>query len=304
MRNIILFATFFCLTFNCKAQTVTDIDNNTYNIISIGSQVWFKENLKTTKFNEGTAIPIVPDNSTWAALTTPGSCTYNNTTNIDSINTFGRLYNWFTISTDKLCPTGWHVSSDSEWTILSNYLGGGLDVANKLKESGTSHWNSPNTGATNESGFTALPGGARNEKGVFGQIGYKGSWWTSTQNSEYSENAWYRFIISDNGMLSSASFVNQRGYSVRCVKDNNTSKIISINPVEMILYPNPANDRLYIRNVKSSAAFVMIYDLQGKTFINRQISADYIDISNLFRGIYLIKIIDSGNIIVDKLIKE
>jgi len=119
MKKVILFLTgLIALNFQNQAQTVKDIDGNIYNIVKIGKQKWLKENLKTTKFNDGTAIPLVTDSLTWIKDTTPAYCNYKNTTNTDTINTCGRLYNWYTVNTSKLCPTGWHVPSDTEWTTL------------------------------------------------------------------------------------------------------------------------------------------------------------------------------------------
>jgi hypothetical protein len=103
---------------------VTDIDGNIYSTVTIGTQTWMKQDLKTTRYNDGAAIPLVTDNTAWAALTTPGYCLYNNTNNADSIRTFGALYNWYAVNTGKLAPTGWHVATDAEWTTLTTYLGG------------------------------------------------------------------------------------------------------------------------------------------------------------------------------------
>jgi uncharacterized protein (TIGR02145 family) len=207
------------LTVNAVSGTVTDIDGNVYHTITIGTQVWMVENLKTTKYNDGTAIPLVTGNAAWAALTTPGYCWYNDTATYG--NTYGALYNWYTVNTGKLAPTGWHVARDSEWSVLTTYLGGESVAGGKLKEAGTAHWLSPNTGATNETGFTALPGGVRDDKGTFSHIGSYGFWWSSTARDAAS--AWARFMgwnyadvsHSDNGSTDYAS-----GYSVRCVKDN------------------------------------------------------------------------------------
>jgi uncharacterized protein (TIGR02145 family) len=140
-----------------SSETAKDVDGNVYNTVTIGAQVWMAENLRTTKYNDGTSIPLVTDSTKWSDLSTPAHCWYNN----DKASykaTYGALYNWYTVATDNLCPTGWHVPTTAEWQILKDYLGSSVD-GGKLKESGTTHWKSPNKGATNESGFTALPGG-------------------------------------------------------------------------------------------------------------------------------------------------
>jgi uncharacterized protein (TIGR02145 family) len=125
---------------------VSDIDGNYYKTIQIGSQIWMAENLKTTRYNDGSNIPLVTDNTAWSNLTTPGYCWYNNDAATYK-NVYGALYNWYAVNTGKLCPSGWHVPSEYEWTLLVNYLGGVYAAGGKLKETGTTHWYSPNAGA-------------------------------------------------------------------------------------------------------------------------------------------------------------
>jgi uncharacterized protein (TIGR02145 family) len=196
---------------------VTDVDGNGYHEVTIGTQVWLVENLKTTHFTDGTAIPVVTDQKEWESLTTPGICSYNNTTNTDTINTYGRLYNWYTVNSGKLCPTGWHVPTEAEWNTLIDFLGGQSIAGSHLKELGTTHWTSPNTGADNNSGFTALPGSYRNNDGSFGSIGGGGNWWSSTESSTLS--AWYRGVYSDSSYVNKYSYYKTFGFSVRCIKD-------------------------------------------------------------------------------------
>ncbi|MBA7527477.1 hypothetical protein ES705_19653 [subsurface metagenome] len=174
------------------------------------------ENLKTTKYNDGTAIPLVTNSTEWDNLTTPGYCWYNND-EASYKNTYGALYNWYTVNTGKLCPTGWHVPTDSEWTILTDYLGGYSVAGGKLKETGTTHWNSPNTGATNESGFTALPGGYRTNSGAFNNVGSNGNWWSSTESS--STYAWHRSMNYSSSNVYRDYSGKSYGFSVRCVRD-------------------------------------------------------------------------------------
>jgi len=202
----------------CRLQSVRDIDGNRYKTVSIGTQKWLKENLKTTKFNDGTEIPLVPDPGTWTELTSPAYCWYNN----DEANkdVYGALYNWHAVNTGKLCPEGWHVSADSEWVKLIVFLQEkefSEDTGNKLKEAGTTHWKSPNSGATNESGFTALPGGYRSFNGAFTYLGISGYWWSSTQFMEsnvYFYNLRYKFRIIYKYISNKSN-----GFSVRCIKD-------------------------------------------------------------------------------------
>lgn len=201
------------MTFNFIA--CTDGDGNNYPILQIGTQIWMAENLKTTKYNDGVLIPNVAEISGWGSLTTPAYCWYNNESGGKDI--YGALYNWFAVNTAKICASGWHVPSDAEWTTLADYLGSLTAAGGKLKETGTKHWNNPNTGATNEFGFTALPGGYRNYDEKFYEVGNFGYWWSSTPGS--SSNAWY---YSMNRYLTSiyrTIYYRVNGFSVRCLKD-------------------------------------------------------------------------------------
>jgi uncharacterized protein (TIGR02145 family) len=198
------------LCFQTDPETATDVDGNVYNVVRIGSQLWIKENLKTTKFNDGSAIPLVIDNTAWAGLTTPGYCWYNNNETTYK-NTYGALYNWYTVNTGKLCPIGWYVSTDAEWTILTTFLGGYQVAGGKLKETDTTHWNSPNTGATNETDFTALPGGYRYDfDGSFLVLGIYGIWWTQTNVREMNNRS---------SAIITSGYSYKCGFSVRCLKN-------------------------------------------------------------------------------------
>lgn len=207
----------FCLGYTTlQAQTVKDIEGNVYKTVIIGTQTWMAENLKTTKFNDGTLIPLVLIYDEWQALSTPGYSWYEN--NATSKNSYGALYNWYTVNTGKLCPTGWHVPADAEWTTLTNYFGTEDIAGGKLKETGTTHWESPNEGATNEGGFTALPGGNRGFNGAFGDQGGFGYWWSSTWSN--TTEAWYRYLGYPGSWVRRLGFGNKKsGYSVRCVMD-------------------------------------------------------------------------------------
>ncbi len=195
--------------------TVTDLDGNTYPTVTIGAQTWMKENLKTTKLNDGTVIPLVTNNSVWTNLKTPGICWYDNS--ITNYNIYGALYNWYAIDTRKVCPVGWHVPSDSDWTILTSFLGGTNLGGGKLKESGTSHWSIPNSGATNETGFTALPGGYRYNIGVYANISLTGNWASSTYISVDGFSVWIMYY--GESAIRRSGELNTGGFSVRCIKD-------------------------------------------------------------------------------------
>ena len=192
---------------------VKDQDGNNYKTVKIGNQTWMAENLKTTKYNDGTAIPLVTDSTVWVAMSSPAYCLYNNDKNYKNI--YGALYNGYTINTGKLCPTGWHVATDAEWSTLVSYLGGENVAGGKLKENGTDHWNTPNLGATNESGFAALPGGSRYTNGLFFTIKNIGYWWSPTETK--SLNGWYRSMNNKTSNVSRNFIDSTNGFSVRCV---------------------------------------------------------------------------------------
>jgi uncharacterized protein (TIGR02145 family) len=192
--------------------TVSDVDGNTYSTVTIGAQEWMTKNLRTTKYNDNTDIPLVADNTVWSNLTSPGYCWYEN-----SLKTYGTLYNWYVINTGRLCPSGWHVPGDADWTTLTTSLGGENIAGGKLKETGTVQWVGPNTGATNETGFTALPGGFRYYVGAFSSVGYEGNWWSSTGTS--APFAWPRGIINNSGNVYIPTFSKRSGFSVRCLRD-------------------------------------------------------------------------------------
>jgi uncharacterized protein (TIGR02145 family) len=201
------------------ANPVTDIDGNIYNTVGIGFQLWMTTNLKTTKYNDGTTIPIVTDNTAWINLSTPGYCWYNNN-EATYKNIYGALYNWYTVNTGKLCPIGWHVPSDWEWSVLGYALGGESVAGGKLKETGTTHWLSPNTGATNETGFTALPGSSRTYNGFFRDLGYDGWWWSSIQSTLDNQYAKFLSILNSSSKVWPNEEQKILGFSVRCIKDN------------------------------------------------------------------------------------
>ena len=208
------------------AGTVTDIDGNVYQTVTIGTQEWMAENLKVTHYRNGDAIPTVTDNAAWAALTTGAYCEYNN--DVNNVATYGRLYNWNAVADSRnIAPAGWHVPADAEWKQLEMYLGmsqvqadatgwRGTDEGGKLKEAGTTHWASPNTGASNESGFSALPGGSRYSGGYI-YMGSNTYLWSSTEyNSGY---AWNRFLDCNHSEIYRSSNNKQLGFSVRCVRE-------------------------------------------------------------------------------------
>jgi len=197
--------------------TITDFDGNEYKTIKIGDQNWMAENLKTTHYNNGDEIPTGYSNSWWVQLET-GAYGYYDDDPTHQV-TYGNLYNWYTVDDSRdVCPDGYHVPTDEEYTILKDYLGGKLVAGGKMKEAGLDHWNSPNTGASNESGFSAFPAGYRaNGNGHYYGMGNFGYFWLSSETSGI--NAWYRSLDYNYSDVYRYNYVKQNGFSVRCLGD-------------------------------------------------------------------------------------
>ena len=203
------------LTTNTASTTISDIEGNTYNTINIGNQIWMTSNLSTSRFRNGVYIPYILNSTQWATTKSPALSFYNHDNNFES--NYGKQYNWYAVADPQgLCPIGWHIPSNNEWTILSDFLGG-LNVAGgKMKATGTQFWSFPSNG-NNSSGFTGLPGGFRNVDGTFGILGYNGFWWSATDENE--QKAFNRSIIYTDNVLSVGSSSKNQGFSVRCLKD-------------------------------------------------------------------------------------
>ena len=220
-------ASFFILITGCKKNdtkplptpgTASDIDGNVYHTATIGTQVWMVENLRTTKYRDGTPIPNVTDTATWIHLTSGAYCSYNNASN--NFDIYGGLYNWYAAtSIHNICPKGWHVPSDSEWKVLITFLGGDSIAGGKLKEKGTVNWEDPNTGATNESGFSARPGGCRDADGFDNYDGGNvlAFFWSSSAYD--TNNAWERSVRFCAVDVLRFNFNKNNGFAIRCVKD-------------------------------------------------------------------------------------
>ncbi len=213
---------------------VTDIDGNVYASVTNCNQIWTQRNLNVSRYSDGTPIPQVTDPTQWANLTTGAWCYYNNDPANGAI--YGKLYNWYALMgihdavsaanpalRKKLAPAGWHVPTDAEWTQLTDCLGGESVAGGKMKSTGTLSagnglWQDPNTAATNESGFTGLPAGARVGTGNFGPIGYYGGyWWGWSENG--TANAWTRLLSYANGNATRSDNSERSGFSVRCLRD-------------------------------------------------------------------------------------
>ena len=211
-----------------SSDTVTDIDGNTYPTVVIGTQEWMAEDLRVTHYPNGDAIPHITVNTTWGNLANNNTDDAYSFYNNDSTTDYGALYTYAAAIADDwtrdnnanqgVCPNGWHLPTDSEWTTLTNYLGGTSVAGGKMKEIGTTHWNAPNTGATNSSGFTALPSGSRgSNSGSFLSIGNYGGWWSGTEPS--SSRAYSCNLSYHNASARHPSNNKSYGFCVRCIRD-------------------------------------------------------------------------------------
>jgi uncharacterized protein (TIGR02145 family) len=279
--------------FGTYAQTVTDIDGNVYNTIALGTQEWMTSNLRTLHFSNGDVIPHDFSQSAWNNLNQSSGADYYNNDQQANGATYGVLYNWAAASNmNNVCPIGWHVPSNNEWTTLINFAGGSATAGGPLKERDTAHWNYPNYNATNFSGFTALPGGLRHNTGGYQFMNESGYWWTSTQgtaNPSFAYNV--KMSYADAVVLQYES--NQRGgFSIRCLKNANVETIELKDDLGLRLYPNPAMNEvtLITSNSEMLGADVRLYSLSGTLMLNDSMtgSTKTLDVSNLPGGSYVV----------------
>ena len=305
MKKNILLLVFTFMMLNTQAQTVTDIDGNIYNTITLGTQIWTKENLKTTRFSNGdfiatTALPINNDSTSifqWS---------YNQ----DSLNisVYGRLYTWYAVTDNRnVCPTGWHVPSETDWFSLANFLGGDSLAGDKLKETGTSHWLTTTATVTNSSDFTALPSGMRGNPTGFSNLYNLGAFWSTTAWGSSAFPRAYTFSLQANsGALHQSVSVANCGYAVRCVNDLTAGTQNLIHENEIKIYPNPTKDKINIsgEEIKNSTAF--IYDLNGRLIFQQPLTnkINPIDVNFLPVGVYVIKVVGMDFSVERKLVKE
>lgn len=202
----------------CGSTTsVTDIDGNSYGVVTIGSQCWMTANLNVTKFRDGTGIPVVTDNSAWQNLESPGVTSYNNDNTNDA--TYGKLYNWYAVGDPRgICPEGWRVPHDNDYRILTDYLDPDGDFSGgRMKQTGSDLWESPNDGANNSSGFSGLPGGMRFREGMFDHIGRRGTFWTVREDGDFE--AYFLTLTYDTPIAYRTRIFKQSGFSCRCIKE-------------------------------------------------------------------------------------
>ena len=213
--NLFFLISGLILAFSCssnKKGQVSDIEGNVYTTITIGSQTWMAENLKTAKYNDGTVIPEIKVDSVWSTMNS-GALSWFNNDPAGYKDSYGAYYNWYAVSTGKLCPTGWHVPSDKEWRALTGFLGDEMVAGKEMKS--TSGW-ARNGNGINSSGFSGLPFGFRNHKGRFGSQGNGGYWWSNTANAA---NAWYCVLFAKDNTASKYYGLKESGFSVRCLRN-------------------------------------------------------------------------------------
>lgn len=306
-----LFVFYTQLIFTCciiyAQETVTDYDGNVYHAVTIGEQIWLQENLKSLHYSDGTEIP--------------GVVAYNNDDSLGAI--YGLLYPWnaamnnsVTPGDQGVCPCDWHVPTDAEWTTLENYLGGSSIAGGNMKEAGTEHWQSPNTGATNSSGFTGLPAGefdAYYNPNKFWLLHTAAVFWTSSQANQ--SQAWERYLSHDNAACGRLAWYKVMKYSIRCIKDSPTGiENEPNNHFDYKLhqnYPNPFNPSTTIKFQISNSGFttIKVYDVLGNkiaTLLNEEKPAGNYKVSfhasNLPSGIYFYRISSGSFIDVKKMV--
>jgi uncharacterized protein (TIGR02145 family) len=303
-KVILLLLGLIFLTFSNQAQTVTDYDGNVYDTVNIGNQVWLKQNLKTTHYNNGVSIPNVSSSALWLGLYSGARCYYNNdSAAYDAI--YGALYNWYAVvDTNKICPTGWHVATNAEWQAAETYLGGDSVAGGAMKEAGTLHWLTPNYAATNSSGFTALPGGGLSNTGDFQYINEIGFWWTSTSFS--SALVWGLYMWNQSPGVEHDPVYKNYGVSLRCIRDADfgLNEIKGLDKIH--IYPNPASDHITIDCDNPQNLDLHIYNIVGEVVLQRELHQNKteIDLSNLAHGMYIVKVIGADQTIERKIIKD
>jgi len=265
---------------------VTDSEGNVYQTVILeNGQEWMAENLKVNLFSNGDSIPALVTNSLWQVANSGAYSIYENNTTNSTI--YGNLYNWYvTIDERNICPIGWHVPTDFEWTDYSDLLGGNGVAGGKIKMQDTLYWIAPNLGATNESLFSGLPAGCRYDGGNYSNKKKYAYWWTSTQlDNQFS---WYRTTNYNSDNLVKNYVRKQSGYSVRCLK-NQPLGLYDENNAQISIFPNPTNDMLTIKAGGFSKT-LFIQNLNGLTIKTIQMTSkeEQISLNFLSNGIYFI----------------
>lgn len=281
---------------------LSDVDGNYYKTVKIGNQSWMAENLRTTKYNDGTPILKVIPNSAWESITSGAYCWYNNDEDAHR-EPYGALYNWYAVSSGKVCPEGWYVPSNEEWNALEAFLGGNNVAGNKLKERGTSHWPAPNTGATNSSGFTALPCGYRSWAGEFRFFDRYCYWWSSTESNENKASAWYLFM--NNPDFSEISFDKPNGFYIRCIKGTERKSPSFDNP---LLIPDDHQPSDNNKNDEDDVVYILVEEMPSfrggdeafRSYVDRSVNYPVIAQENGIEGtVFVFFVVDTDGSITN-----
>ncbi len=272
-----------------------DYDGNTYEVVKIGEQHWMQENLKSLHYADGSPIS--------------NALSYNNDDSLADI--YGRLYDWdaamnYSVveQAQGVCPNGWHIPSDDEWSQLADYLGGSSVAGGKMKQVGLEHWKAPNTAATNESGFNALASGEYDDTHFQLLNEYFVAWSSTQSNANFAK---YRYLSYDDGAMHPYSYYKSFLYSVRCVKDQSLG-IDKTTSLGLKVYPNPVDYLMYLDQEKDDKIekSVQVFNQQGKEMMHFMWSGKQHaeDMGVLEPGIYLLKIVNKGEVKYKKILKR
>ena len=301
---LITITLFNLASYSQRPLTVTDYDGNVYNAITIGTQVWMKQNLRVTHFNNGDPMENVTVDSLWhIPYGTNGYCNYNNDSSLAA--TYGRLYGFRSYYADNLSPVGWHIPTKADWDTLISYLGGANIAGGKLKEIGFVNWQNPNTGATNESYFTALPGGYRAL--TFVGLGQEAHFWTSSeQNYNFKWASAVVMYFNDSSILIDDWESEYLGLSIRLIRNKNAGIEDVEDNGKINIFPNPATDKITVCCYEEKCSAVQIYNMLGESVMQFDMlgKTSNIDIGNLPRGIYIIRVSGVDFTVQKKLIKN
>ncbi len=323
-KNILLCATLALILTTASSQTITDFDGNVYNTIVIGTQVWMKENLKTTHYRNGNTILKVSNATTWYNLFNTGGaamCYYNNDSAANA-NVYGALYNWHAAhSNSYVCPANWHVPTDAEWTILTDYLynngyayqGTGFEIAKAI--AATSGWNPSatagavgnNPSSNDSTHFSALPGGSRSEYGTYSNLLSSAYWWSNTTDDGF--HAWARIMQSNSAYVTKNPVTKEVGASVRCICDFLTTDIRGNDKnSDFTLFPNPSTGLINISFSDASQDIrVDVLNSCGQVILSKDIThpaLTILDLSGHSKGLYFIKVQTSRGVFMSKAMVE
>lgn len=292
MRHLYFLVISVVLTCTAQAQQVSDFDGNLYNTVLIGNQQWLVENLRSTHFSDGRPIPIVTDDSLWIRRATAAMCWYDNDS-MQHLFSLGGLYNGFAARDTAICPTGWSVPFSEDWDSLITFLGGSATAGGAMKHSSTEFWEAPNLGATNSSGFSALPSGWRSQtNGSFAHKGFRAGWFSLMRNNAL-EFRWVSWSIADAGI---GPIQPVAGMSIRCFRPAPSSQSSVAEPLllQLKLYPNPSKGQLslHLSEALQPGMRVQLQDLNGKWLGSFELESEeqQLDLSAYPDAVYLISL--------------